>query len=213
MYNILLACDSLYYNQWTKNCIKSIQHFVPWINITVIIVNPENIETISNVRYVYDYVDFKSKNSKVPYYQAVRFLKCAEIFPNDELVMSIDCDTLCTRSFSEADFKLITSSIHVQRHQKNIRWMAGLVTYGDNSKFRNDFRTELLKLPLDLWPYGWDQDVLNSLDSVYHYKKLSVGEWMSFGRGGGTFLTLKGDQKISEGYLDIYHNILKNQKQ
>lgn len=209
--NILLGCDSLYYNQWAINCIKSIQKYVPWLSVHIFIVNPlDNYEKLSGVKYYEEFIKFPNDTCKVAYYQAVRFLKCAEIFPSDELVMSIDCDTLCTRSFSEDDFKSITSSIHVQRHQKNIRWMAGLVTYGDNSKFRNDFRTELLKLPLDLWPYGWDQDILNSLDSVYHYKKLNVGEWMSFGRGGGTFFTLKGDQKILEGYLDVYHNILKN---
>jgi hypothetical protein len=33
---------------------------------------------------------------------------------------------------------------------------------------------------------------------------------MSFGRGGGIFLTLKGDQKIAESYLEIYNGILKN---
>jgi hypothetical protein len=31
-----------------------------------------------------------------------------------------------------------------------------------------------------------------------------VGDWMSFGRGGGTFLTLKGDQKTSLGYINEY---------
>jgi hypothetical protein len=48
------------------------------------------------------------------------------------------------------------------------------------------------------------------LDDQYHYNRLNVGEWMSFGRGGGIFLTLKGDQKIAEGYLEIYKGILKN---
>lgn len=211
MYNILLACDSSYYDAWAINCAKSIQRYTPWISIHIVIVNPlKNYEKISKVNYYEEHIEFPNDSCKVAYYQAVRFLKCAELFPNNELVMSIDCDTLCTRSFSEDEFKSITSTIYVQRHQKNIRWMAGLVTYGNNPKFRNEFREQLLKQPLEKWSYGWDQDVLNSLDSTYHYKKLNVGEWMSFGRGSGIFLTLKGDQKTSEGYLDIYQNILKN---
>jgi hypothetical protein len=88
--------------------------------------------------------------------------------------------------------------------------MAGLVTYGNNSKFRNEFRESLLSLPIEKWEYGRDQDVLNLLDEKYHYTRLNVGEWMSFGRGKGIFLTLKGDQKIADGYLEIYKGILKN---
>ena len=124
--------------------------------------------------------------------------------------MTLDCDTLCTRQFTKDELHTIISTIHVQRHQKNIRWMAGLVTYGSDSKFRNEFREQLLSMPLENWQYGWDQDILNILDNKYHYKRLNVGDWMSFGRGSGTFLTLKGDQKIAEGYLEIYKGILKN---
>ena len=65
-------------------------------------------------------------------------------------------------------------------------------------------------MPLENWKYGWDQDILNMLDNTYHYKRLNVGDWMSFGRGSGIFLTLKGDQKIAESYLEIYNGILKN---
>lgn len=208
MYNILLACDTSYYNQWTKNCIKSIKHFVPWIDITVIIVNPYEIEKLPDIQYAFDYVDFKNNSSKVPYYQAVRFLKCAEIFPDNSFVMSIDCDTVLTRKFSKDEFVSICESIHVQRHQKDKRWMAGLVTFGKDTKFRKQFRERLLSFPLENWSYGRDQDVLEEMSFDFAYKKLYVGDWMSFGRGGGRFLTLKGDQKTSPGYLENYNGII-----
>jgi hypothetical protein len=208
MYNILLACDSNYYNQWTKNCIRSIQNFVPWIDITVIIVNPDKIDEISDVRYIYDYIIFENEKSKISYYQAVRFLKCADIFPNSELVMSIDCDTLLTDSFSKENFKSVCRIIHVQRHQKDKRWMAGLVTYGDDNNFRNRFKEKLLEIPIENWPWGHDQTVLNKLSEEFDYNKLFVGDWMSFGRGRGKFLTLKGDQKTGSSYLEIYNNII-----
>jgi hypothetical protein len=211
MYNILLACDSAYYDTWAINCARSIQKFIPWINVHIVIVNPKNsYHKISGVNYHEDVIDFPNESCKVPYYQAVRFLKCAELFPNGELVMTIDCDTLCTREFTKEDLHRIISTIHVQRHQKNIRWMAGLVTYGSDSKFRNEFKEQLLSMPLENWQYGWDQDVLNLLDEKYQYARLNVGEWMSFGRGKGIFLTLKGDQKTANGYLEIYKDILKN---
>jgi len=50
--NILLACDTLYYTQWAINCIRSIQHYNPWIKITVVVVNPVNVEEIPGVRYI-----------------------------------------------------------------------------------------------------------------------------------------------------------------
>jgi hypothetical protein len=210
MYNILLACDSKYYNTWAKNCINSIQKLVPWITITVVIVNPIDVQELPNVKYVYDYVKFENETSKISYYQAVRFLKCADIFSNNDLVMSIDCDTILTDSFSKTEFEVICKTIHVQRHQKDVRWMAGLVTYGSDNDFRNRLKEKLLFKPIEDWLYGWDQDVLNDLSSEFNYNKLFVGDWMSFGAGNGLFLTLKGDQKTSENYLENYENNLKN---
>lgn len=210
--NILLACDLKYYKDWAINCIKSILYFNPWINITIIVSGTDKVDEIKNVNYVYDNFDISTLQDPIPYFQAVRFIKCADLFPNNELVMSIDCDTLCAKSFTEKEFISITKSIHVQRHQKADRWMAGLVTYGDNNLFRNEYKERLLDEDPIRWRYGKDQDILNQLASKYNFKKLNVGEWMSFGRGGGTFLTLKGDQKISPGYLKNYSDILKKIK-
>lgn len=213
MYNVLLACDIQYYNTWAINCIKSIQKYVPWLKIHVVIVNPTTkYQQLPNVSYYEDSINFLNDRCKVAYYQAVRFIKCADIFTNNELVFSIDCDTLCTRSFTQHELENICKTVHVQRHQKNVRWMAGFVTYGIESNFRKEFKEKLLELPIEEWKYGRDQDVLNLLDEKYHYKKLNVGDWMSFGRGSGTFLTLKGDQKISSGYLATYNSILKELK-
>ena len=210
MYNVLLACDNEYYHKWTINCIKSIQFYVPWIDISVVIVNPTNIVEMPNVKYFYENKIFESETSKIAYYQAVRFLKCSKIFANNELVMSIDCDTLLQSSFSQKDFLRICQNIHVQRHQKNIRWMAGLVTYGTDSLFRSRLTEELLKIPIDQWKPGRDQDVLKILSEEFTFHPLYVGDWMSFGQGSGKFVTLKGDQKIADGYLNIYSKILSD---
>jgi len=209
MYNVLLGCDNLYYNKWTKNCIRSIQKFAPWINITVIIVNPIDLEKITNVRYIFNYINFENENSKIAYYQSVRFLKCVEVFPDEKFIMSIDCDTILTRPFSQEEFLSICKTIHIQRHQKDVRWMAGLVTYGTDVLFRKQLKEKLLSIPIKNWVYGWDQTVINELSKDFNYNKLLVGDWMSFGRGNGKFLTLKGDQKISQEYLEKYKSIVK----
>lgn len=213
MYNLLIACDQPYYNQWGENCLKSLKHHVPWLNLHTIVVNPENnFKKLKNVNYYFDETKFDNENSKIGYLQSVRFIKCSEIFPNRELVMSIDCDTLCSKSFSKEEFKKVCETIHVQRHQKDIRWMAGLVTYGNTNDFRIELKEMLLSIPVSQWKHGWDQEILKILSSKYKFNPLAVGNWMSFGRGRGIFLTLKGDQKISPGYLENYNNVLRTIK-
>jgi hypothetical protein len=207
--NILFSCDENYYNIWGINLIKSINFYNPWIKITCIFVGNDNIDKIDKVDYVFDDINLLELKDPIAYFQAVRFLKCSEIFSNNELVMSIDCDTLCTEKFNEKEFIDVCNNIYVQRHQKDKRWMAGLVTYGADNNFRNRFKEKLLEIPIENWPWGHDQTVLNKLSEEFDYNKLFVGDWMSFGRGRGTFLTLKGDQKTSPGYLNNYNESLK----
>jgi hypothetical protein len=205
MYNIFLACDAAYYKDWCINCVESISKHTPWIDIHVLVVNPEqNMKKLEYVTYYEDFVNFPNDTCKVAYYQAVRFIKVADIFKKGELVMSLDCDTVLTQPFTRESFDKVCKKIHVQRHQKDKRWMAGLVTYGNDNNFRQDLKNNLLRIPIEHWRYGWDQDILNELETSHNYNKLMVGDWMSFGRGGGTFLTLKGDQKTSLGYINEY---------
>ena len=210
MYNILIACDNQYYNQWAINCINSIKQTNPWIAIHVVIANPSSdIKKIKDVNYYYETIEFPNTTCEIPYYQALRFLKVPEIFSNNELVMTLDCDTVCTRPFSIQDFTDVCKTIHVQRHQKADKWMAGLVTYGDNEEFRNNLRDDLLAEPLDKWVYGRDQDILNPLSKKYNFQKLNVGQWMSFGKGKGIFITLKGTQKTKDKFLKNYSDVVR----
>ena len=213
MSNILIACDNEYYKKWGINFIKSLKKFAPWVNLNVVVVNPSSITELDNVRYFYDYVNFPNEECKIPYYQAVRFIKCYELFPNNELVMTLDCDTVCTREFKEKDFTRLCREIRVQRHPnlEKSRLLAGLVTFGNDNKFRIKIREELLSKPLEQWEYGRDQRVLNSLKSEFDYKDLFADEWLSFGKNqGGVFLTLKGTQKDNDKCLKFYNKIIKD---
>jgi hypothetical protein len=63
--------------------------------------------------------------------------------------------------------------------------------------------------PIENWRYGRDQDVLNSMAYNYNFQKLHVGEWMSFGKGKGIFITLKGTQKTKDKFLKNYKDAIK----
>ena len=203
MYNILLACDTLYYTQWAINCIRSIQHYNPWIKITAVVVNPVNVEELPGVRYVYEDKKFTNDDEAVGYYQALRFIKVPELYKDNELVLTLDVDTICTRSFTPVEFDQVCRKIHILKHHKENRWLAGFVSYGLGN-FRHRYKDALLQKDTKDWTFGWDQEVLNALQSEYNYEPIRIGGWVSFGKGVGTFLTLKGTQKVSGKYLPNY---------
>ncbi len=212
MCNILLACDNEYYHKWTVNLIKSIQHYAPELKITTVVVNPEIINELPNVHYVYDKVEFPNEECKVAYYQAVRFLKCYDIFPNKELVMSVDCDSICRKNINNTELTMICSTVHVLKHPLKDRFLAGMVTFGNNNKFRKKFKEMLLSKPLEQWTYGWDQEVLSNLNKEFKYDHLD-NTWMSIGKvADGTFYTLKGSQKDKPNFVGRYEKILEDIK-
>lgn len=208
MANLLISCDTDYYNKWAINLINSLKKFVPWIKIHAVVINPNNINVIEGVNYYYDNIKFKNSDSKIAYYQASRFLKCYELFPNNELVMSVDCDSLCTQPFSCQEFENVCSSISVLKHHKTNRWLAGLVTFGSSNQFRKEFRNRLLEKDIGDWKPGYDQDILRSLEQKYKFTESIPGDWMGFGYKKGKFITLKGEQKTASKYISIYEREL-----
>ena len=207
-YNILIGCDQLYYDEWGIKCLESIQQFAPWANLHCHIVNPANVNHIPGVSYTYEEKDFYSSEHKSAYLQAVRFIVVPQLFKNDDYVMTIDCDTLCCREFTPAEFESVASNVTVLHNNKSGRWLAGAVTYG-LGEFRNDFAEALLADDEVFWEYGRDQQVLKKLVNKYNFTKLPY-EWMQIGklRKGVIFFTLKGDQKVTEKYVEHYADMV-----
>lgn len=196
MRTILIGCDDQYYEKWGVTLIKSLKHFVPWINIHCHIVNPTTYTPMDDVTY-----SMEQGNSSTGYLQAVRFLKATD-YCGDNL-MVIDADTICTRSFTEQEFDDICEGISVLRHPKAPRWLCGLIA-SDNPDF---WQTYASCLETDTWVIGRDQDVL--ADMTRHYKFKDCGsKWMKIGKpGNAIFQTLKGTQKQDPKYLKFYDNI------
>ena len=206
--HILLSCDQAYYQDWAINCAKSIQHWVPWMQVSINLINTDtSIQKIPGVKYYHTSVDFSGFQSVAAYYQASRFLVASELFRDGDRVMILDCDTVCTKSFTQAEFAEVCDRISVLWHLKSSRWLAGLVTLGPNLDFAKEYRRRLLEKDPSEWQYGHDQDILKQLADRYNFAKEPPGNWISIGKGKGTFLTLKGDQKQSKKYLDPFLKI------
>lgn len=203
-YNILIGVDQSYYNNWGINLLKSINHYNPWVSLHCHIVNPYEVQELSFVNYTYEKIFFENEDSRIGYLQAVRFLAVADKFSNNDFVITLDADSICTRSFTEEDFSVLFEHTTVLHHPKSPRWLACLVSFNDGD-FRHEYATELRSIPVEEWQFGRDQKVLDDLDKKYQYRPLDQ-KWLSIGKNkiNSVFLTLKGEQKETEKYLKNY---------
>ena len=210
-YNILIGCDQTYYDQWAVPLLSSIQRHNPWISLHCHIVNPIKENSLECVDITSEQIEFASDESKISYLQSVRFLVVADKFHNDECVITLDADSICTRHIDQTSIQQLFEKQYVLKHHKEDRWLAGFVTFLDNG-FRQEYATQLRSVPLDTWRWGRDQTILNALADTYKFKKLDT-VWMSIGKNkkNSAFLTLKGDQKIKDKYLNIYKKYQKGE--
>ena len=208
-YNLLIACDKAYYEKWGITFLKSLKFHVPWLSLHCHLVNVEDTTKLDYVDYTHEVTEFVNDDQKLGYLQAVRFLAVANKFKNNESVITLDCDSLCLKSFSQEEFKTLFQKQYVLQHIKDFRWMAGFVTFSDNH-FRQAYANELLKKPINEWPVGWDQTVMEQIAKQYKFIPLDR-KWISIGKhkNNSTFITFKGSQKYKEKYLEIYNDFVK----
>lgn len=207
-YNILIGCDQSYYDKWAVSLLLSIQRHNPWLNLHCHIVNPSKENKLKNVNITTEVITFSSEESKISYLQCSRFLAVGNTFAKNENIITLDADSVCTRTINIVEIENLFQKQHVLKHHKEDRWLAGFVAFLDNG-FRQEYIEEITRIPVEQWKWGRDQEILNSLANSYKFKQLDK-TWMSIGknRNDSIFLTLKGEQKTTEKYLNIYRNYL-----
>ena len=212
LYNVLLGCDQKYYDDWAKPLLESIHKFNPWIQLHCHIVNPSRNNKLNYANITTENRKFSSDIERISYLQSVRFLVVSDKFSNNENVITLDCDTICTRPIHRDDALIrLFEKQHVLKHHKEDRWLAGFVVFNQNG-FRQEFSQELRSVPYSQWEWGRDQIVLNTFAQEFKFE--SVGRvWMSIGKlrkeHQSAFLTLKGEQKVTEKYLKAYRKYLE----
>lgn len=206
-YNVLISCDQKYYNDWAHLFFLSVYNRNPWLRgkLHCHIINPTKFDPLPYVKYSTEDVKFTSENSKISYLQAARFLTVADRVSPDEFYITLDADTICTRSFNEEEFSLVFEDLNVLKHKKAGHWLAGFVTFSD-MVFAKDYASRLRQIPISEWEVGRDQKILAELSNDYNFKELDP-TWMSYGKNihDSIFYTLKGEQKVTEKYLNIYN--------
>lgn len=205
MYNLLVACDQVYYQDWCITFLKTLHLHVPWLKLHCHLVNADTVQKLPYVDYTHEQVEYINDDQKLGYLQAVRFLAVADKFKNNERVIVLDCDSLCVRPFTPEEFATLFEQQYVLRHTKiDRRWMAGFVTFKDNH-FRQAYAARLRAKPVAEWLPGWDQDVMKEICEEYNFVELSK-DWITVGKHNGrsAFFTSKGSQKFKEKYLARY---------
>ena len=207
-YNVLIGCDQDYYDKWAVPLLQSIQRHNPWINLHCHIVNPTQDNTLDGVSITYETKEFASDTVKISYLQSVRFLAVSNKFSKNERVITLDADSICTRKIGKTAIERLFEKQYVLKHHKENRWLAGFVVFNDNG-FRQEYARELNRIPVDNWKWGRDQTVLNQLADDYKFEKLDP-LWIAIGknRNSSAFLTLKGEQKETDKYLNVYRKYL-----
>jgi len=203
-YNLVVGVDQTYFDNWAAPLIQSIQKHNPNLNLHCHVVNPTKTNNIPNVDITYEHVSFENETSKISYLQSVRFLIAANKFNNNEYVMTLDADTICTRSYSQEEIEFLFSKQHVLQHYKDGRWLAGLIAFR-NSEFKTAYAKEIQSKPLEDWEWGRDQNILAKFSKEYNFVP-APRNWISIGKNGAksVFLTLKGNQKHKSKYLALY---------
>lgn len=211
-YNLLIACDKVYYEKWGIVFLKSLRYHVPWLSLHCHLVNVDETIKLDYVDYTHESTSFVNDDQKLGYLQAVRFLAVADKFKNDESVITLDCDSLCVKSFTEEEFSTLFEKQYVLRHLKDARWMAGFVTFKDNH-FRQAYANKLKSIPIDNFPIGWDQTVMEMIAEEYKFTALPRS-WISIGKhkNDSNFMTFKGSQKYREKYIEIYNRFVNRDR-
>ena len=208
VYNLVVGVDQNYFDKWATPLLKSIATHNPNLKLHCHIVNPTKTNKIINVDITEEHISFNNETSKISYLQSVRFLVAVNKFNTNEKVMTIDADTICTRSYTLEELSFLFSKQHVLQHYKDKRWLAGLIAFHDN-QFRQEYAKEIQSKQIDNWEWGRDQNILAELSNQYKFVP-APKNWISIGKNGAksVFLTLKGNQKYKDKYLELYKGYL-----
>jgi hypothetical protein len=202
---LLVGTDNAYYEQWTVPLFRAVHYYAPWLELHAHIVNPDKHTKLDYVKYTTEHRTFSSDQERIGYLQSVRFLVAQQY----SQIMIVDADSMCTQSFTEEQYDHIVQGQTVLHHPKAERWLAGFIA-SDNQAFLQDYHNRLMKRPLLKFKHGWDQKVLKDLSNDYKFTRCPE-QWMKVGKPSQSsiFMTLKGDQKISNKYLHYYNQFVK----
>jgi hypothetical protein len=200
----MLACDTVYLNNWTKPLFFSIQKYCPWahIHIHVFDPTPSDIVWLSSHNCSYstentpsEFTDWASKGL---YWSVARYARVLEIYTDDTLVIDLDVDSVVVHPIPQKEFfkDLKSSWVPTRLKGGQIKSLASAVGFGADRT-----RYILAELLMDAYKnnklvFAADQAILNGMIARNEIKKMDLRYTdYTFGKKGFSYIwTGKGDR-------------------
>jgi hypothetical protein len=203
-HGFMLACDTVYLNNWTKPLFFSIQKYCSWahIHIHVFDPTPSDIVWLSSHNCSYstentpsEFTDWASKGL---YWSVARYARVLEIYTDDTLVIDLDVDSVVVNPIPQTEFLKDLESSWVPTRLKGgqIKSLASAVGFvADRTRYI------LAELLMDAYKnnklvFAADQAILNGMIGRNEIKKMDLRYTdYKFGKNGVSYIwTGKGDR-------------------
>ena len=137
-HGFMLACDTVYLNNWTKPLFFSIQKYCPWAHIHIHVFDPVPSDIVwlssHNCSYSTENTpsEFTDIASKGLYWSVARYARVLEIYTDDTLVIDLDVDSVVVNSIPQKEFLKDLESSWVPTRLKGgqIKSLASAVGFG-----------------------------------------------------------------------------------
>ena len=212
-HGFMLACDTVYLNNWTKPLFFSIQKYCPWAHIHIHVFDPvpSDIDWLSSHNCSYSTEntpsEFTDWSSKGLYWSVARYARVLEIYTDDTLVIDLDVDSVVVNPIPQEEFfkDLESSWVPTRLKGGQIKSLASAVGFGaDRARY---IFAELL---MDAYKnnklvFAADQAILNGMIGRNEIKKMDLRYTdYKFGKKGFSYIwTGKGDRVKEPKFVNM----------
>jgi hypothetical protein len=210
-HGFMLACDTVYFNNWAKILFFSIKKHAPWAHIHFHIFDPsqQDLDWVSKQLCTYTHeftpADYsQDHDSKVFYWSAARYMRFVEIYKDSTKAIDLDVDSIMIKALPQAVFeKDLEKSWVPTATKRDTLSLCSAMGFGlDNARYiirdklKHIYDTDRLTWALDqrLCDEMLAAGQLQQMDLKYtHYK---------FGKGYPYIWTGKGDRVGKELFVN-----------
>lgn len=202
------ASDTVYFNTWTKNFIKSSKIHAPWAHIHVHIFDGtdkdqnwciENNVSVTTEKTPDQYsIDLETKKA---FWVNTRFIRIAELFEDSTPLIAIDSDSLFKNNLSELQFDNDLKHSWVTVRGDNNASLGSAVGFG-NDQSRFVLRKKLLEHQ-DNFKWFLDQKILDVMLQSQEIKMMDLRYSDFYTQINSYIWTGKGDRKFKKKFAAL----------
>lgn len=200
--------DTVYFNAWTKNFIRSAQRHAPWAHIHVHIFDITEDDKKwceeNSITFSYENTPKFENITNRDYWVNVRFCRLNEIYTSDTPVIAIDSDSLFQKDLSQEEFLSDLSCDWATWRDKGQGSLGSCIGFAANGVARHTLKERLLQYYNTKF-FAWFRDQVE-LDIMIEQNLLSKFS-MKYSdhkcRDANYIWTGKGDRKFKGRFAEL----------